>query len=127
MRAYALTAAAAAALLACTAASKAPAPKTDTKTSTTAATAWTNWWAYHGSGSRSGYAPHFPRVNSGLKVAHSIKLDGAVYASPIVWKGTTIVATENDSVYAFSNTFKLLWKRHLGTPSPSNQHPCPGN
>jgi len=130
MRAHALVAAAAAALLACTGASTDHAARSTSATATRssqAATTWTNWWAYHGSGTRSGYAPHFPRVNSGLKIVHNVKLDGAVYASPIVWKGTTVVATENDTVYAFSNTFTLLWKRHLGTPSPSGEHPCSGN
>lgn len=130
MRAHALIAAAAAALLACTAATsptKSPAKSPAQTQTRTTATTWSNWWAYHGSGNRSGYARSFPTPTSGLRVVHRIKLDGAVYASPIVWKGTTVIATENDTVYAFSNSFKLLWKRHLGTPSPPSEHPCPGN
>ena len=34
------------------------------------------------------------------------------------------MATENDTVYAYSSTSRLLWTRHLGTPSPSRERPC---
>src|SRR4051812_3215580 len=109
MRAHALVAVAAAALLACTAATE---PRTaPTKQHSSAAgaanqaTTWTNWYAYHGTGHRAGYSPTMPAPHSGLSINHRIALDGAVYASPIVYNGVTIVATENNSVYAFSPTF----------------------
>ena len=92
-------------------------------THVSAAAPWTDWYAYHGSGHRSGYAPGMP-PSGALVVNHRVTLDGAVYASPIVVKGVTIVTTENDTVYAFGSTWKLLWKQHLGTPSPAAQRPC---
>jgi hypothetical protein len=84
---------------------------------------WSDWYAYHQSGHRAGYSAGMPSVHQ-LAVTHRITLDGAVYASPIVVGGVTIVATENDTVYAFSSTYRQLWKRHVGSPSPAAQRPC---
>ena len=39
-----------------------------------------------------------PNVSGSPQVTESIKLDGAVYASPIAVDGVIVVATENDSV-----------------------------
>jgi outer membrane protein assembly factor BamB len=38
--------------------------------------------------------------------------------------GTVVVATENNTVYAFAANFALLWKRNLGRPSPAAERPC---
>jgi hypothetical protein len=65
-----------------------------------------------------------PAVRGPLKVAASIRLDGAVYASPIVVGGITIVATENDTVYALDRSYRQVWKHHLGSPSPAGERPC---
>lgn len=65
-----------------------------------------------------------PRVTRHPRVLTRIKLDGQVYASPIVARAVTIIATENDTVYAFDASFHLLWRRHLGTPSPAGERPC---
>jgi outer membrane protein assembly factor BamB len=89
-----------------------------------AATASTDWTQYHGSADRAGYAPATPVPTGRLRVATRIRLDGAVYASPIVATGLTIVATENDTVYAFDARNRLVWRRHLGRPSPAWQRPC---
>ena len=52
-------------------------------------------------------------------------LDGDVYASPIVARGLVIVATENDTVYAFDAVRGTpRWKRHLGTPVAASSLPC---
>ena len=51
-------------------------------------------------------------------------LDGAVYASPLVIGGTTIVATENNSVYAIDASRHVLWRHRLGAPSPAGERPC---
>lgn len=83
-----------------------------------------SWPAYHGNGRRSGVSSTMPRVTGQPTVRKTIKLDGQVYASPIVAHGITIVATENDTVYAFTRRFHLLWRRHLGTPSPAGERPC---
>jgi len=129
MRAHAIVAAAAAALVACTGASTHNASRSsaEKQAGVAATTKWTNWYAYHGNGSRHGYSPTAPAPTSGLRINHKVRLDGPVYASPLVYNGVTVVATENNTVYAFSLSFKLLWKRHLGAPSPSGQHPCSGN
>jgi outer membrane protein assembly factor BamB len=65
-----------------------------------------------------------PKVSGDPKLVASIKLDGAVYASPIVVNGITVVATENDTVYAFDASFHQIWKAHLGAPSPAGERPC---
>jgi hypothetical protein len=84
----------------------------------------TDWPSYHGNVTRSGYAKSMPTYTGGLHVTARIALDGAVYASPIVAAGLTIMATENDTVYAFNSANHLVWKRHLGAPSPASQRPC---
>ncbi len=89
-----------------------------------AASAFPDWPSYHGNSYRSGDSTSAPTYTGGLHVVTKIALDGAVYASPIVAGGLTIVATENDTVYAFDTANRLVWKRHLGTPSPASQRPC---
>jgi outer membrane protein assembly factor BamB len=83
-----------------------------------------NWPMYHGIPSHSGLSPSMPAVKSALKVLKSIKLDGAVYASPLAVNGAIIVATENDSVYAFSTGGKRLWHVRIGQPSPQFERQC---
>jgi outer membrane protein assembly factor BamB len=65
-----------------------------------------------------------PAAGRTLTLRSALKLDGQVYASPIVAAGRTIVATENDSVYAFDAANRQLWRRHLGRPSPAGERPC---
>jgi outer membrane protein assembly factor BamB len=65
-----------------------------------------------------------PTASDPLRVTHSIKLDGNVFASPLVVHGLTIVATENDSVYAFDQSYHQVWKRSLGSPSPAEERQC---
>jgi outer membrane protein assembly factor BamB len=79
---------------------------------------------YHGDASRSGLSQSMPQVNGSLKVVKSIKLDGAVYASPIAVDGVIVVATENDSVYGLDAQGRRLWHLSVGTPSPAYQRPC---
>jgi outer membrane protein assembly factor BamB len=65
-----------------------------------------------------------PAASGALRRIASLKLDGAVYASPLVIGGRTIVATENDTVYAFDRSYHQLWKRSLGSPSPAEERQC---
>jgi len=37
---------------------------------------------------------------------------------------TVVVATENDSVYAFDRSYRQVWKRTLGSPSPAEERQC---
>jgi outer membrane protein assembly factor BamB len=89
-----------------------------------AAGAAPDWPMYHGDASHSGRSPSMPAASGSLRVIESIKLDGAVYASPIAVDGVIVVATENDSVYAFDPHGKQLWHVSAGPPSPAYQRPC---
>jgi hypothetical protein len=82
------------------------------------------WPTYHGTGHRFGRNTHMPTFRGGLHVMKRVSLDGAVYASPIVARKMTIVATENDTVYAFDSRYRQVWKRHLGTPAAQSELPC---
>ena len=97
-----------------------PPPSTATRTP---APATADWPAYHGDAARSGYAPSMPAAAT-LRMIAERTLDGQVYASPIVARGVTVVATENNTVYAFDANDRQLWRRHLGTPSPAGERPC---
>jgi hypothetical protein len=83
-----------------------------------------DWTTYHGDALRTGRSTSMPTYRGGLHVLRRITLDGAVYASPIVARGLTIVVTENDTAYAFGPRNHLVWKHHLGTPAPQSQLPC---
>lgn len=82
------------------------------------------WPTYHGTGHRFGRNIHMPTYRGGLHVMKRVSLDGAVYASPIVAHKLTVVATENDTVYAFNGSYQRVWKRHLGTPAQQSELPC---
>ena len=129
MRAFAVATAALAALLACTAATS-PETSSESAPGTSATTAPrsagsrpADWPVYHFSSYRSGNYPSMPTPTR-LRVARSLTLDGEVYASPLAIRGQTIVATENNTVYRFSASYQLLWKRHLGRPSPARERAC---
>jgi outer membrane protein assembly factor BamB len=83
-----------------------------------------DWPMYHGDPAHSGRSASMPDVIGMPKVIESIKLDGAVYASPIAVGGVIVVATENDSVYAFDAQGKQLWHVKVGSPSPAYQRAC---
>ncbi|MDT4915161.1 MAG: hypothetical protein QOC66_4289 [Pseudonocardiales bacterium] len=83
-----------------------------------------DWPVYHYAGDRSGNYPSMPAAAGPPRVVTKLELDGQVYASPIVINGVAVVATENNTVYAFSSTYQQLWKKHLGTPSPASERQC---
>lgn len=121
------------ALLACTGASDvgaASATPTDTapggSTVTTAlapTSPYASWSTYHGNRHRTGFAPTMPTVSGSPVVSERHALDGNVYASPLVVSGRVVVATENDTVYAFQRG-QRVWRRHLGTPAAQGELPC---
>jgi outer membrane protein assembly factor BamB len=82
-----------------------------------------DWSTYHGTADRAGVAAAMPAGGTPT-LTQSLKLDGAVYASPLEVRGLTIVATENDTVYAFDGRWKQVWKRGLGSPSPAQERQC---
>jgi outer membrane protein assembly factor BamB len=131
-RAAALTVALTVALAACTSSSPAGPPSPATPPAATTASAdptsgapgAADWPMYHGTPDHAGRSATMPAVTAAPTLAESLKLDGAVYASPIVVHGLTVVATENDTVYAFDPAYRQVWSRHLGEPSPAEQRQC---
>ena len=101
-----------------------PVSSAATPASSGAAAGAADWPAYHGTMSRAGLSTTMPSASGTLKRIQSLKLDGAVYASPIVVRGLTIAATEQDSVYAFDQSYRQVWKRSLGSPSPAEERQC---
>jgi hypothetical protein len=83
-----------------------------------------DWSSYHGTPDRAGVSAATPPVSGRPRVVAALKLDGAVYASPLVSGGTVVAATENDTVYALTLDGRVRWKQHLGTPAPGSQLPC---
>ncbi|MGH8860997.1 MAG: PQQ-binding-like beta-propeller repeat protein [Jatrophihabitantaceae bacterium] len=83
-----------------------------------------DWPTYHGTPDRSGVARTMPAVSGTPKVVASVRLDGAVYASPVIVGGTVVVATERNVVYALDLTGRTKWQRRLGTPADRGELPC---
>ncbi|MFZ0082848.1 MAG: PQQ-binding-like beta-propeller repeat protein, partial [Trebonia sp.] len=103
------------------AAPSAPAPATS---ASGAAGPAPDWPMYHGDPAHDGVSQAMPDVSGALKVIKTVKLDGAVYASPIAVDGVMVVATENDSVYGFDARGNQLWHVSVSTPSPAYERPC---
>jgi outer membrane protein assembly factor BamB len=60
-----------------------------------------------------------------LTSAWKAKLDGAVYAEPLVVHNHVIVATEGDSLYSLdATTGNVLWHTSVGTPVDQTTLPC---
>src|SRR5579864_5837559 len=82
------------------------------------------WPVYHLDPAHTGddgSEPSFAHMGSAWTHAG---LDGSVYAEPVVSVGAVIVATENNTVYAFdTQSGATRWQVHLGTPRTSG-FPC---
>jgi outer membrane protein assembly factor BamB len=100
------------------------APPSPTPSTPTSPAALPDWPSYHGDAVRSGFSTTMPAAHGKPRLVASLKLDGQVYASPIVAGGRTVVATEHDTVYAFDAAGRRLWRRHLGEPSPAGERDC---
>ena len=77
-----------------------------------------DWPQYHRTSARAGLGPATPAFGSPA-VAWTSKVDGDVYASPLIVAGHVLVATENNTVYSidlFSGS--VVWKIHLGGQLP---------
>jgi outer membrane protein assembly factor BamB len=85
------------------------------------------WPTYHRDAARTGAAPDAKPVTK-LAVAATAKLDGAVYASPLVLRDAAgpliIAATENNSLYALRDDGTVVWQRHIGAPVDGGSLPC---
>lgn len=83
-----------------------------------------DWTTYHGDVSRSGYLASGPDPQQ-PSVAWQARLDGKVYASPLVVGGRVLAATEGGSLYALDGpTGRVLWRRHLADPISADRLPC---
>ncbi|HWF58680.1 MAG TPA: PQQ-binding-like beta-propeller repeat protein, partial [Candidatus Dormibacteraeota bacterium] len=90
-----------------------------------AAASTTVWPTYHLDQGRSGNGTGEPSFANLTGAWNSGALDGALYAEPLVDGTSVIVATENNSLYAFNSASGTLeWGPvHLGAPRTSN-FPC---
>lgn len=79
---------------------------------------------YHHDPARSGAVAGLPPAGP-LRLAWSIRLDGAVYGQPLVVRGQVIAATQGGSVYGISrSTGKINWRTHIVSPLPLSAQPC---
>src|SRR5690242_804248 len=81
-----------------------PSSRAATTTTTAAATRGAQWTTYYGDNARHGVSSDGPTA-SAAKLAEkwtSPRLDGDVYAQPLVVGSRVIIATEHDTVYALS-------------------------
>jgi outer membrane protein assembly factor BamB len=82
-----------------------------------------NWTTFGGSNSRASVAQGTP-AHPKLARRFTKALDGQVYAQPLIANGRIYVATENNTVYAFTTRGRKLWQRHLGRPVDGGELPC---
>ncbi|MDR3079408.1 MAG: PQQ-like beta-propeller repeat protein, partial [Streptomyces sp.] len=87
-----------------------------------------SWPAYQG-GALQGVLPGATRFTTARRERwQAPALDGAVWGSPIVAGNLVVIATENDTVYAFPPTgsanWNPTWTRHLASPVPSSELQC---
>lgn len=84
----------------------------------------TDWTTYHYNNSRAGYVSSVPDAQK-LTRGWSVRLDGAVYAEPLVVGGSVLVATEGDSLYSLNaHNGQVQWRTNVGTPVPLSTLPC---
>ena len=82
-----------------------------------------DWPSYHKDLARSGFDA--TTVRSPKTLWESEKLDGDVYAEPLIVGNRVLIATEQNSVYSFElGTGKRIWKVSLGTPVSISQLGC---
>ena len=81
------------------------------------------WPMYHQDLTHSGFIPI--NVTSVQQGWTSDRLDGAVYAEPLVMGKSVFVATENNSIYSLdSQDGSINWRIHVGAPVPGESLPC---
>jgi outer membrane protein assembly factor BamB len=84
-----------------------------------------DWPTYHHSADRAGTAAVGAMFNDVQPSWTTGALDGAVYAEPLYVAGLVLVATENNTVYAFDAASGTnVWQSHLADAVPSNRLPC---
>ena len=83
-----------------------------------------DWVEYHGTAARTGQGPSTPAL-SNPRQAWSVPVDATVYASPLIFHGRVIVATENNTLYSINlSKGTVFWAVHLGSPVSGYALPC---
>ncbi|GCE27461.1 hypothetical protein KDA_29450 [Dictyobacter alpinus] len=104
--------------------SSTPVTSTSTKAQSSTTNTWDDWFSYHRDAMHSGYIPSTPDPQK-LTRAWKTKLDGAVYAEPLMVKNHLIVVTEGDTVYSMDpQTGAVNWQTNVGTPVDRSTLPC---
>lgn len=84
----------------------------------------TSWATYHADAARSGTVGG-PSLAAVKPAWTSARLDGDLYAEPLVIHDQIIAATENNSVYALdAASGRVVWRTTLGPPVQSSSLPC---
>lgn len=115
----------AAALLLASCQSSTPPPRANTAPGGGAGAAPATWITFLHDPQRSGHDDAQPVMARPHALWTTGVLDGEIFASPLAYEGLALVATENDTIYAFDlTTGKQRWMRHLGDPFPASSLPC---
>src|ERR1700730_16712492 len=84
-----------------------------------------DWPTYHHSADRAGSAAGGATFGDVQATWTSGAVDGAVYAEPLYVGGRVLIATENNTVYAFdAASGTTLWQTHLADPANADRLPC---
>jgi hypothetical protein len=90
----------------------------------TPVTAAADWPTYHYDAARTGNQPGQGLIRSQTSL-FKVRVDGEVFAEPLVAGNRVLIATENNSIYSLdANSGAVQWGAHLGAPVPQNQLPC---
>ncbi|HYK30901.1 MAG TPA: PQQ-binding-like beta-propeller repeat protein [Streptosporangiaceae bacterium] len=85
-----------------------------------------NWPTFGRIAARSGVSITSPSPRN-VRKSWTRSVDGLVYAQPLIVGSEVIIATENDTVYALSESSgRVRWRRHLARPVTGGL-PCAGN
>jgi outer membrane protein assembly factor BamB len=109
-----------------------PSPVSATVSTTSPATSATagntqesaDWPTYHRDNLRTGYVPNEIDPKQ-LTQKWNTKLDGAVYAEPLIVGTHVLVATEGNSLYSLNaQTGAVEWQTNIAPPVPRPALPC---
>jgi outer membrane protein assembly factor BamB len=84
-----------------------------------------SWLTYHGGEGRSGVDLTSPPLSHPAVAWRDQRLDGPVWAEPLIDGGRVLVATEGGSIYALDAfTGSVVWRTHVADPIPRADLPC---
>jgi outer membrane protein assembly factor BamB len=84
-----------------------------------------DWPTYHHTADRAGVGAPGSTFSDVQQAWTAGPLDGAVYAEPLYVGGQVLVATENNTIYAFdAASGNTVWQTHLAEPVQASSLPC---